>query len=161
MQRALIVLFALACGAHGQTPLGTVTGLARDRSGGSVPNASVNLTNQNTGVRRTASTNTSGAYFFPDLAPRVYTLGANAKGFRPIETRGFAVEAYRTVRQDLKFEIAAESTEIVVSETAPAAKPRSAISAAPTTYRSPRWRPSRNSPPTSSPRARSLAAWAQ
>jgi len=121
MRRALIVLFALACAAHGQTPLGTVTGLARDPSGGSVPNASVNLTNQNTGVRRAASTNTSGAYFFPDLAPGVYRLGANAKGFRPIETRGFVVEAYRTVRQDLKFEIAAESTEVLVTESAPAA----------------------------------------
>ena len=31
---------------------------------------------------------------------------ADAKGFRPLETRAFPVEAYRTVRQDLKFEVA-------------------------------------------------------
>ena len=115
-----MVLLALACGAHAQTPLGTVTGLATDPSGGSVPNASVSLTNQDTGVRRAASTNTSGAYSFPDLAPGVYRLGASAKGFRPLATRGFAVEAYGTVRQDLKFEIAAESTEVLVTEAAPA-----------------------------------------
>ena len=120
MRTALIVLFVLAFGAHAQTPLGTVTGLATDPSGGSVPNASVALTNQDTGVRRAASTNTSGAYSFPDLAPGTYQLAASAKGFRPLETRGFAVEAYRTVRQDLKFEIAAESTEVLVTEAAPA-----------------------------------------
>ena len=121
MRRALVVLFVLAFGAHAQTPLGTVTGLATDPSGGSVPNASVTLTNQDTGVRRAASTNTSGVYSFPDLAPGVYTLRASAKGFRSLTTRGFAVEAYRTVRQDLKFELAAESTEVVVTEAAPAA----------------------------------------
>jgi hypothetical protein len=91
MRRALIVFFALAFGAHAQTPLGTVTGLATDPSGGSVPNASVTLTNQDTGVRRAASTNTSGAYSFPDLAPGVYKLAAAAKGFRPLATHGFAV----------------------------------------------------------------------
>ena len=96
MRTALIVLFVLAFGAHAQTPLGTVTGLATDPSGGSVPNASVTLTNQDTGVRRTASTNTSGAYSFPDLAPGVYKLAAVAKGFRSLETPGFAVEAYAT-----------------------------------------------------------------
>ena len=121
MRTALIVLFVLAFGAHAQTPLGTVTGLATDPSGGSVPNASVTLTNQDTGVRRAVSTNTSGAYSFPDLAPGVYRLGASAKGFRSLTTRGFAVEAYGTVRQDLKFEIAAESTEVLVTEAAPAA----------------------------------------
>ena len=121
MRTALIVLLALAFGAHAQTPLGTVTGLATDPSGGSVPNASVSLTNQDTGVRRAASTNTSGAYSFPDLAPGVYKLGAAAKGFRSLATPAFVVEAYRTVRQDLKFEIAAESTEVLVTEAAPAA----------------------------------------
>jgi len=121
MRTGLFVLGVLAFGAHAQTPLGTVTGLATDPSGGSVPNVAVTLTNQDTGVRRAASTNTSGAYSFPDLPPGVYKLGASAKGFRPLETRGFAVEAYRTVRQDLKFEIAAESTEVLVTEAAPAA----------------------------------------
>jgi hypothetical protein len=111
----------LAFGAHAQTPLGTVTGLAKDPSGGSVPNASVTLTNQDTGVRRAASTNTSGAYSFPDLAPGVYKLEASAKGFRSLSTRGFPVEAYGTVRQDLNFEIAADATEVLVTEAAPAA----------------------------------------
>src|SRR5262249_26196184 len=49
-----------------------------------------------------------------------YRLGASAKGFRAIETRAFIVEAYRTVRQDLHFEVEAASTEVIVTEAASA-----------------------------------------
>jgi len=108
----------LALAAHAQTPLGTVTGLATDASGSVVPGTSVTLTNQQTGVKRAVSTNTSGAYSLPDLAPGSYRLLAEAKGFRPLETPAFSVEAYRTVRQDLHFEVAAVSAEVEVSETA-------------------------------------------
>ena len=120
MRLQLFGLFFCILVLHGQTPLGTVSGLAVDASGGAVAAASVTLTNNDTGVRRTATTNTSGAYAFPDLPPGTYRLGADAKGFRPIETRAFAVEAYRTVRQDFKFEIASTSTEVVVTEAASA-----------------------------------------
>ena len=120
MRSALFVLFVSAFLGQAQTPLGTVTGLATDASGGVVPGASVTLTNKDTGVRRTAATNATGAYSFPDLPPGTYRLGADAKGFRPIETRVFAVEAYRTVRQDLQFEVAGAATEVVVTEAASA-----------------------------------------
>ena len=106
MRTALIVLFVSVFLGQAQTPLGTVTGLASDATGSVVPGASVTLTSQETGVRRTASTNETGAYSFPGLPPGSYRLGAEAKGFRPIETRAFSLEAYRTVRQDLHFEVA-------------------------------------------------------
>ena len=96
MRFLLFALFFCALVLHGQTPLGTVSGLAVDASGGAVAAASVTLTNNDTGVRRTAATNAAGAYAFPDLPPGTYRLRADAKGFRPIETRAFPVEAYRT-----------------------------------------------------------------
>ena len=120
MRFRLFALFFCVLALHGQTPLGTVTGLAVDASGGAVAAASVTLTNNDTGVRRTTATNASGAYSFPDLPPGTYRLGADAKGFRPLETRAFAVEAYRTVRQDLKFEVASATTEVVVTDAASA-----------------------------------------
>ena len=67
----------MAAGANAQTPLGTVTGLAIDPSGGAVPNTSVRLTSEGTGVKRTASTNSTGVYAFPDLPPGMYRLGAS------------------------------------------------------------------------------------
>ncbi|HXK01962.1 MAG TPA: TonB-dependent receptor [Verrucomicrobiae bacterium] len=117
--RLFTVLFCVFL-LHGQTPLGTVTGLATDASGGAIGGAAVTLTNNDTGVKLSADTNESGAYVFPNLPPGTYRLGASAKGFRAVETRAFSVEAYRTVRQDLHFEVAAASTEVVVEETASA-----------------------------------------
>jgi hypothetical protein len=108
MRFLLSALFLCAYILHGQTPLGTVSGLAVDASGGAVISASVTLTNNDTGVRRTTSANASGAYGFPDLPPGNYRLLADAKGFRPIETRAFAVE------------VASTSTEVVVTEAASA-----------------------------------------
>ncbi len=116
MRAAPFVLILTALIADAQTPLGTVSGLAIDPSGASVPNASITLTSEDTGVKRTAATNSTGAYSFPNLQPGTYRLAADAKGFRPFETRAFPVEAYRNVRQDLKLELAVASTEVVVAD---------------------------------------------
>src|SRR4051794_4060466 len=121
MRLALFVLFVCAVGMRAQTPLGTVTGLALDPSGAAVPEAAVSLVSEATGVKRTTATNAAGAYSFPDLPPATYRLTAEAKGFRAIETRPFPLDAYRTVRQDLRFELATTTSEVVVTDAAPAA----------------------------------------
>ena len=118
MRSAPIVLIAFVLVLRAQTPLGTVTGLAADPSGGAVPGVALTLASQETGVKRTASTNGAGLYSFPDLPPGTYRLIADAKGFRPIETRPFTVEAFRTVRQDLALELATANSEVVVTEAA-------------------------------------------
>ena len=78
MKSALIALFLCFAMARAQTPLGTVTGLATDATGSAIPRASVTLENQQTGVKRTAATNDSGAYTFPNLPPGSYKLAAEA-----------------------------------------------------------------------------------
>jgi len=118
MKSALLVIVALVWEAFAQTPLGTVTGLVTDPSGGSVAAASLSLTSQETGVKRTAATNGAGVYSFPDLPPGLYRLSAEAKGFGPLETRAFNLEPFHTVRQDLHLEVAAANSEVVVTEAA-------------------------------------------
>ena len=110
MKTALVVL-VLTVIAAAQTPLGTVAGLTLDPSGAVVVNVTVTLTNQATGVIRRAATNTEGAYSFPDLTPGLYRLGARAEGFRPVETEAFPVDAYKAVRQDIVFQLAASRSQ--------------------------------------------------
>ena len=110
----LAIFFCL--GAPAQTPFGIVTGLATDPSGSAVTGAAVTLTSPETGIKRTATTNLAGAYTFPDVAPGPWQLKAEAKGFRPIETRAFDVQPFRTVRQDLAFQLAATTTEVLVTD---------------------------------------------
>ncbi|MBI4903443.1 MAG: carboxypeptidase regulatory-like domain-containing protein, partial [Acidobacteria bacterium] len=116
MSRFILLLFVCVCALLAQSPLGTITGLAVDPAQSAVTGAAVTLTSVETGVKRESSTNESGAYTFPNLPPGRYKLSATAKGFRALETNELIVAAYRTVRQDLRFEIQATSTEVTIVE---------------------------------------------
>ena len=116
--RVFLAAFCLSAISFAQSPLGTVTGVAIDPSGAPVPNATVTLKNQDTGITREVKSNAAGVYAFPNLAPGHYKLTAEAQGFRAFETVVFEVAAFRTVRQDLRFELAAATSEVTVSDAA-------------------------------------------
>ena len=79
MRRFVLVLLATAVIAGGASPLfaqgftGGVRGAVKD-SGGVIPGAEVTLTNEATSVARSTTSNASGEYNFPILAPGNYTL---------------------------------------------------------------------------------------
>jgi len=101
---------------YAQSPLGTVTGVALDLSQAPIPNARVVVANQSTGVSRETKTNEAGIYSVPNLPPGDYKLTAEAAGFKTFEPVVFPIAAYRTIRQDLRFEVAAATAEVTVSE---------------------------------------------
>ena len=116
--RAFLVFAAVACSlALAQSPLGTVAGIAVDPTNSPVPAAELTLTNTRTGVKQSAQTNGAGTYSFPNLTPGTYKLEASVSGFRKIETGEFPVDAYRTVRQDLRLELGTASSEVTVAGT--------------------------------------------
>jgi hypothetical protein len=90
--------------------------VATDASGAPVPAARVTLNNEETGVSTEALTNQSGTYLFPNLRPGTYKLTAAAPGFQSFETTPFEVVAYRTVRRDVPFQVAAAATEVTVTD---------------------------------------------
>jgi hypothetical protein len=116
--RWILALAALSASVFAQSPLGNVTGLALDPSGAPVPAAKVVLKNEGTGVQIEAATNSAGNYLVPNLAPGSYSLTAEAKGFRKLQVPAFDLAAFRTVRQDLRFQLASAASEITVSEAA-------------------------------------------
>ncbi len=63
----LSLLFSVSL--FGQAVNATLLGSVSDASGASVANAKVTLTESNTNVSRTAQTNESGNFVFPDVAP--------------------------------------------------------------------------------------------
>lgn len=116
--RWILALAALSASLYAQSPLGNVTGLALDPSGAPVPEVKVLLKNEGTGVQVEAATNSSGNYLIPNLAPGAYSLTAEAKGFRKLQVAAFDLAAFRTVRQDLRLQLASSASEITVSEAA-------------------------------------------
>ena len=67
--RSVCVLLALVVGPHAmaQTPTGTITGVARDVSGGVVAAVAVTVSSAGTGLARTVTTNQAGVYDNNDL----------------------------------------------------------------------------------------------
>lgn len=116
--RQLIGCLAVSSALFAQSPLGTVGGLATDPSGAPVPSAQVVLLNESTGVKVSSAPNPAGNFLFPNLTPGRYTLTAEASGFKKIELTGLVVEAFKTVRQDLRFTLATATTEVTVTESA-------------------------------------------
>jgi Carboxypeptidase regulatory-like domain/TonB dependent receptor-like, beta-barrel len=81
-----------------------IEGTVVDSSGAAVAGAEVVLTNQDTGVAVTATSNETGLFRFPSLGLGTYTLTANKTGFQTVkqENIGLAAEETRTVPLVLK-----------------------------------------------------------
>ena len=68
--------------AQGETT-SAIIGQVSDASGGAVPGATVTVTNNETGLKRSASTDESGRFNFPQLKPGPYIVRVEAQGFDP------------------------------------------------------------------------------
>jgi hypothetical protein len=62
------VLF-LSTSSLAQTSYGSIVGTVLDASSATIPGAAITLTNNRTGDRRVAQSNSDGAYEFPNLLP--------------------------------------------------------------------------------------------
>src|SRR6202521_5629103 len=70
--------------AQGETT-SAIIGQVSDASGAAVPGAAVTITNTDTALRRSAKTDDSGRFNFPQLKPGTYTVRVEAQGFDPQE----------------------------------------------------------------------------
>jgi len=63
-------------------PVGTVDGIVKDPTDALLIGSKVTLQNRDTGVSRDATTNDSGYFFFPLVAPGRYTVAVEKAGFK-------------------------------------------------------------------------------
>ena len=91
----------------------TLTGAVQDASGGVIPGAQVELTNQATKESRIEQTNAAGLYAFPSLVPGTYDIKASAKGFKSQAVSGIALHAGDTRAMPALTLSVGEATETV------------------------------------------------
>ncbi len=96
---------------------GTIGGTITDTSGAVVPNATVVVTNINTNVKITLTTNGAGNYTAPDLNPGTYTVEASAKGFKSVVQNDIALQVDSNLRVSLVLEIGSTSETVTVAGT--------------------------------------------
>jgi protocatechuate 3,4-dioxygenase beta subunit len=80
-------LLALPNLVYGQGANATLLGTVSDASGAVVPNASVQVTNVDTGVGQTVKTDSQGRYTVVDLIPGNYEVQHRPQVFRPWSAR--------------------------------------------------------------------------
>jgi len=116
----LFMLLALAARfATAQAVTGTLLGTVQDQTGAVVPNASVTLTNEGTGVISKTTTGPQGYYTFPILNPGHYTVTVTAPGFSTVVAKNNVVQVEQTTRVDLTLRAGRVSEEVMVSGQAP------------------------------------------
>ncbi len=106
--------------ALAQQASATVNGVVSDPSGAAVPGAQVDLTNVNTGVVRTSTTNSDGAYAFLNIVPGLYTVRAAAQGFSPVTQTQVTLEVNQTATFDFHLKVGEAQTSVTVEAAAAA-----------------------------------------
>ena len=101
-------------GLKAQTATGEVTGAVTDALGAIVPEASVKLINQATGIETSRSTSESGGYLFVNVQPGVYHLRVAKAGFKETEISSFTVGVNQAVRLNVKLDVGAVAERMEV-----------------------------------------------
>jgi hypothetical protein len=109
----LVALAAAPLWADGSL-FGTLNGRATDESGGALPGVTVELQSNEKGFQRTAVTDATGMFNFPQLPPGTYTVKATISGFDPTEAAGNYVQAEKTTNVTLTMKLARAQEEINV-----------------------------------------------
>jgi hypothetical protein len=105
--------------AFSQQTLGGVTGVVTDASGSVVPNVTVTLLDENTGLARIAKSNASGNYSFVNLPIGSYTLTYTGDGFDIQRTPHVAVQADRTATLNVQLKVGAGRAETIEVDASP------------------------------------------
>jgi hypothetical protein len=112
----LLCLAALAAGLGlSQTTNATITGTVTDSSGAVVPNATITVTNIDTNIQVTGSSNEVGNYSLPQLKEGRYTLRVEAAGFQPFVAQDLVLTSRDIRRVDAALELGTTSTAVEVS----------------------------------------------
>jgi hypothetical protein len=108
-------LIGLAGTGYSQgTNLGTIRGSVTDPNGAVIPNATVQITDQATGLARDLTTDRQGSYEAAALKPGNYKVTVTATGFKTSVVNA-VVAGSDVVRADVKTEIGAPSESVSVT----------------------------------------------
>src|SRR5712664_2558127 len=100
---------------YGQAVNGTLLGTITDTNNAVVGGATVNVTDVNTNITRTAKTNESGNYVFANLPQGTYRVEAELQGFKKTLDTGVEVLVNTTVRRDLELEPGSVAEQVTVT----------------------------------------------
>lgn len=107
-----------AASAFAQSDRGTISGTVADPGGALIPNATVTVVNQATGIRQTLVTTQTGNFSAPYLSAGLYEVSVETQGFRKSVQRDVRVQVAQTATLDIVLQLGATSESISVTSEA-------------------------------------------
>ncbi|HYO84578.1 MAG TPA: carboxypeptidase regulatory-like domain-containing protein, partial [Bryobacteraceae bacterium] len=117
--RVIAVMILLTSLMYAQSDTAAITGIVRDQTGAVVPNGTVVARNEATGLERRATTNQDGYYILTNLPPGLYTVSAEAAGFKKFESRNNQLTANVNATVDIVMSVGQLTETVEVVATAP------------------------------------------
>src|SRR5713226_8755605 len=102
-----------------QTTTGRILGEVHDQTGAALAGATITVTDVERATKRTAATDDSGAYVVPNLTPSVYTVRAEARGFKAVERPSVQVEVATDVTVDMSLPPGDVKETVIVTDEVP------------------------------------------
>jgi hypothetical protein len=116
---AVSSLLAVNMFAQAVAGLAGISGEVHDASGASVPKASVIVSNDAKGIKRTLETNDSGAFAAPALVPAAgYKVTVSKAGFQSYEADKIELTVGQGLNLPVTLTVAGSATQVNVSEAA-------------------------------------------
>jgi len=113
-----VFCFALGVGvasAQSEASSGQIAGAITDSTGAAVPNATVTVTNKETGLTRTATTSDEGLYTIPLLPTGTYTVAAQAGNFAETKLENVVVNVGRVADGNVTLGVGGVQESVTVS----------------------------------------------
>jgi hypothetical protein len=114
---ALCLLQAPA--AFPQSTFGSITGIVRDPSGATVPEAEIEVHNEGTGAVRRTTTASSGVFNAPNLDLGVYRVRVGGRGFNTYERTGLRLAANQIINLEVSLTLGATTSLVEVNAPSP------------------------------------------
>src|SRR6202021_1876188 len=118
-------LFPEATFSQGETT-SAIVGQVSDASGAAVPGATVTVANKENGQKRSAKTDDSGRFNFPQLKPGPYSVKVETKGFDPQQNDAVSAALGQKQTVDFRLKIAQSNQTVEITSEAPILNPENA-----------------------------------
>jgi hypothetical protein len=115
----LVVLSCIIPCLCAQDSRGAIIGQVKDPSGAGIPGAPVRVTNDSTQVTATTTANEAGFFAVPFLVPGMYTLTAEANGFKKFSRPGIQLRISERVEIHIAMALGTVDETVQVTSDAP------------------------------------------
>ena len=115
----ILAAVCLLAGTARAQNTGTITGTVKDASGAIMPGATITAKHVETGLTRTAQTDSSGNYTIPSVPIGAYEVTAEASGFNKEVRSGINLVVGQTAVVNMSLQVGAVEQQVTVTGEAP------------------------------------------